>query len=208
MAWCETTGVDYVLGLPVNSRLTGMVAATLYETRVMAEMTGETTRRFDALRYAARSWSRSRRVVARVEHSALGPNPRFVVTSIATEAMDEQALYENLYCARGDMENRIKEQQLDLFADRTSTATMHANQLRLYFASFAYVLMQTLRRVGLAGTRLAKAQCGTIRDKLLKVGVRVRVSVRRIKLSFSESWPRAALFRQILYNLQAMPLRC
>ena len=142
MAWCETTGVDYVLGLPVNSRLTGMVAATLYETRVMAEMTGETTRRFDALRYAARSWSRARRVVARVEHSALGPNPRFVVTSIATEAMDEQALYENLYCARGDMENRIKEQQLDLFADRTSTATMHANQLRLYFASFAYVLMQ------------------------------------------------------------------
>ena len=208
MAWCEACGVDYVLGLPVNSRLTGMVAATLYETRVMTEMTGETTRRFDALRYAARSWSRSRRVVARVEHSALGPNPRFVVTNIATEAMDEQALYEKLYCARGDMENRIKEQQLDLFADRTSTATMHANQLRLYFASFAYVLMQTLRRVGLAGTRLAKAQCGTIRDQLLKVGVRVRVSVRRIKLSFSESWPRAALFRQILYNLQAMPLRC
>ena len=208
MAWCEASGVDYVLGLPVNRRLTGMVAATLYETRLMTELTGETTRRFDALRYAARSWSRARRVVARVEHSALGPNPRFVVTSIATEAMDEQALYEKLYCARGDMENRIKEQQLDLFADRTSTATMHANQLRLYFASFAYVLMQTLRRVGLAGTRLAKAQCGTIRDQLLKVGVRVRVSVRRVKLSFSESWPRAALFRQILYNLQAMPLRC
>ena len=109
----EASGVDYVLGLPVNRRLTGMVAATLYETRLMTELTGETTRRFDALRYAARSWSRARRVVARVEHSALGPNPRFVVTSIATEAMDEQALYEKLYCARGDMENRIKEQQLD-----------------------------------------------------------------------------------------------
>ena len=202
MAWCEAAGVSYVLGLPRNDVLVGMVAATLYETRIMAELTGETTRRYDELRHAARSWSRRRRVVARVEHSTLGPNPRFVVSNIA--ALSERALYEDLYCARGDMENRIKEQQLDLFADRTSAATMRANQLRLLLHSFAYVMMQTLRRVGLAGTRLARAQCGTIRDKLFKVGVRVRVSVRRVKLSFSEAWPRAALFRQVLGNLHGL----
>ncbi len=202
MAWCEASGLAYVLGLPKNDVLTGMVAATLYETRVMAEMTGETTRRYDELRYAAGSWSRARRVVARVEHSPKGPNPRFVVSNIA--ALSERALYEDLYCARGDMENRIKEQQLDLFADRTSAATMRANQLRLLLHSFAYVMLQTLRRVGLAGTRLAKAQCGTIRDRLLKVGVRVRISVRRVKLSFSEAWPRAALLRQVLGNLHAL----
>ena len=202
MAWCEAAGVFYVLGLPQNDVLTGMVAATLYETRIMVELTGETTRRYDALRYAARSWSRTRRVVARVEHSPKGPNPRFVVSNIA--ALSERALYEDLYCARGDMENRIKEQQLDLFADRTSAATMRANQLRLLLHSFAYVMMQTLRRVGLAGTRLAKAQCGTIRNKLFKVGVRVCISVRRIRLSFSEAWPRAALFRQILGNLHGL----
>ena len=199
MAWCEASGLAYVLGLPRNDVLTGMVAATLYETRIMAELTGETTRRYDELRYAAGSWSRRRRVVARVEHSSMDPNPRFVVSNIA--ALSERALYEDLYCARGDMENRIKEQQLDLFADRTSAATMRANQLRLLLHSFAYVMMQTLRRVGLAGTRLARAQCGTIRDKLFKVGVRVRVSVRRIRLSFSGAWPRAALFRQVLGNL-------
>ena len=202
MAWCEASGVSYVFGLPKNAVLNRKVAATLYETWVMAATTGETTRRYDELRYAAGGWSRRRRVVARVEHSPLGPNPRFVVTNIA--ALSERALYEDLYCARGDMENRIKEQQLDLFADRTSTATLRANQLRLLLHSFAYVMMQTLRRVGLAGTRLAKAQCGTIRNKLLKVGVRVCVSARRIKLSFSESWPRAALFRQVLGNLHAL----
>ena len=202
MAWCEASGLSYVLGLPKNRVLTRMVAATLYETYVMARMTGETTRRYDELRYAANTWTRPRRVVARVEHSQLGPNPRFVVTNIA--GLSERALYEDLYCARGDMENRIKEQQLDLFADRTSTATLRANQLRLLLHAFAYVMMQTLRRVGLAGTRLARAQCGTIRDRLFKVGVRVCISVRRITLSFSEAWPRAALFRQVLGNLRAL----
>ena len=140
-----------------------------------------------------------------MEHSPLGANPRFVVTNVPLAEMDEQTLYESLYCARGDMENRIKEQQLDLFADRTSAATMRANQLRLMLHSFAYVLMQTLRRVGLAGTELAKAQCGTIRDRVLKVGVRVRVSVRRVRLSFAEAWPHRALFRRILLNVRAMP---
>ena len=205
MAWCEATGARYVLGLPKNVRLTGTVAAALYETRIMAEATGETTRRYDELRYAARSWSRERRVVARVEHSPLGANPRFVATNVPLAEMDGETLYESLYCARGDMENRIKEQQLDLFADRTSAATMRANQLRLMLHSFAYVLMQTLRRVGLAGTELAKAQCGTIRDRVLKVGVRVRVSVRRVRLSFAEAWPHRALFRRILLNIRAMP---
>ena len=205
MSWCEATGSRYVLGLPKNSALERMVAATMYETWIMAEATGETTRRYDELRYAARSWSRRRRVVARVEHSRLGANPRFVVTNVPLAEMDEQALYERLYCARGDMENRIKEQQLDLFADRTSAATMHANQLRLMLHSFAYVMMQTLRRVGLAGTELAKAQCGTIRDRVLKVGVRVRVSARRVRLSFAEAWPRRALFRRILLHVRAMP---
>ena len=129
-------------------------------------------------------------------------------TSVGAGEWDCQALYEDFHCARGDMENRIKEQQLDMFADRTSTARMHANQVRLYFASFAYVLMQTLRRVGLAGTELAKAQCGTIRDKVLKVGAQVRVSVRRVCLSFAETWPRAALLGVVLANLRTMPLRC
>ena len=134
----------------------------MYEARVMHEMTGEAQRVFGEMRYRTLgSGSRERRVVAKAEHNGFGANPRFVVTSVAAGEMDCEALYEDFHCARGDMENRIKEQQLDMFADRTSTARMHANQLRLYFASFAYVLMQTLRRVGLAGTELAKAQCGT-----------------------------------------------
>ena len=117
-------------------------------------------------------------------------------------------MYEDLYCARGDMENRIKEQQLALFADRTSTHEMRSNQLRLYFSSFAYVLMQTLRRLGLEGTSMAKAQCDTIRLKLFKVGAHIRISVRRVRIAFSESYPYAALFRQIMQRLQRIPLRC
>ena len=205
MAWCEASRVRYVLGMPRNSRLVAMAAPTMYEARVMAEATGETTRRFQELHYAARSWSRERRVVARVEHSTLGPNPRFVVTNVPLAELDAEPLYESLYCARGDMENRIKEQQLDLRADRTSMATLQDNQLRLLLHSFAYVMMQTLRRVGLAGTDMAAAQCGTIRSRLLKVGARVRVSARRVLVSFSGYWPRAALFRRVLRNVQAVP---
>jgi hypothetical protein len=129
-----------------------------------------------------------------------------VVTSLSAEQTDPRTLYEDLYCARGDMENRIKEQQLDLFADRTSTQSMRANQIRLYFASFAYVLVCALRRLGLEGTELARAQCGTIRVKLLKIGAQLRLSVRRIWISFSESYPCADLFRQILHNLRSPPL--
>ena len=138
----------------------------------------------------------------------IAQNPRFVVTSLGAERMAARALYEEVYCARGDMENRIKEQQLALFADRTSAQTMRANQLRLYFASFAYALLELLRRWGLSGTRLARAQCGTIRLKLLKIGVRIRVSVRAVRLSFDEGFPEVGLFGQVLARLQSLPLRC
>ena len=141
-----------------------------------------------------------RRVVGKAEHLAKGSNPRFVVTSL--KQVPSKALYEDIYCARGEMENRIKEQQLDLFADRTSAATMRSNQLRLYFSSFAYVLLHHLRRVGLRGTELARAQCGTIRNKLLKIGALVSVSVRRIRLRMASGYPYAQLFAQVLANLR------
>ena len=147
-------------------------------------------------------------MVGKAEYLAKGANPRFVVTSLSEQEAGAKALYEQLYCARGDMENRIKEQQLALFADRTSTVTMRANQIRLYFSSFAYVLMVALRRRGLAGTELAKAQCDTIRLKLLKIGAQIRITVRKVWLALSESYPFAALFRQVYNNLQRIPLRC
>jgi hypothetical protein len=206
MAWCETHGVDFVLGLAKNTRL---LAASL-SARVQAQIdfldSGEPSRVFCEFHYQTReSWSRARRVVAKAEHLAKGENPRFVVTSLNPAQADARTLYEDLYCARGDMENRIKEQQLDLFADRTSTQTMRANPIRLYFSSFAYVLLCALRRLGLQGTELARAQCGSIPTKLLKIGAEVRISVRRIWVSFSESYPYAALFRRILDNLNRPP---
>jgi hypothetical protein len=147
-------------------------------------------------------------VVGKAEHLAKGENPRFVVTTLSPEDWDARCLYEDLYCGRGDMENRIKEQQMALFADRTSTHEMRSNQLRLYFSSFAYVLMQTLRRLGLEGTSMAKAQCDTIRLKLFKIGAHIRLSVRRIQIAFSESYPNVILFHQIMQRLQQIPLRC
>ena len=147
-------------------------------------------------------------MIGKAEHVAKGENPRFVVTSFSATTHEACALYEDVYCARGDMENRMKEQQLALFADRTSTHEMRSNQLRLYFSSFAYVLMHTLRRVGLNGTTMAKAQCHTIRLKLFKIGAQIRISVRRIWIAFSDSYPHAYLFRQIMQRLQRIPLRC
>jgi len=142
-------------------------------------------------------------VIAKAEHLDKGANPRFVVTSLSAEEVAAQELYEKVYCARGDCpENRIKEQQLDLFADRTSTGKMWSNQLRLYFSSIAYVLLQTLRRTALAGTELATAQCGTIRRKLLKIGAQVRVTVRKVWISLSGGYPRAALFAQVIAALE------
>jgi len=194
LAWCESEGVDYVLGIAKNERLKAELAPELEEVRERHERTGEPERVFKSFEYRTLdSWSRSRRVVGKAEHLERGSNPRFVVTSFSEEEWDAQALYEKLYCARGEMENRIKEQQLDLFADRTSCCVMRANQVRLYFSSFAYVLLSELRRIGLEGTEMARAQCGTIRLKLLKIGARVRVTVRRIWIAMSESWPHREL---------------
>ena len=190
MAWCEANGVDYIFGLAKNARLVAQIAAELAAAEQAAAASGVPERRFKDFRYATLdSWSRERRVVAKAEHTHGEANPRFVVTSLPVEAWTAQALYEDLYCARGEMENRIKECQLDLFADRTSAATMRANQLRLWFASMAYVLMASLRRLALPATRLAQATCGTIRLKLLKIGALVRVSVRRVKIAMASSCP-------------------
>jgi hypothetical protein len=209
MVWCEAHGVDYVLGLAKNSRLKAAIAAELLEAKAQYEATQQAARVFSGFRYQTRkSWSCERRVIGKAEHLAKGENPRFIVTSLSAERMEDRALYEELYCARGDMENRIKEQQLALFADRTSTHEMRSNQLRLYFSSFAYVLMQTLRRLGLEGTALARAQCDTIRLKLFKIGAHIRISVRRVVMAFSESYPYTELFQHILHKLQRIPLRC
>ena len=166
--------------------------------------TGAAARCYRDFSYQTRSsWSRRRRVVGKAEYLAKGPNPRFVVTSLSRQRIRDRRLYERLYCGRGEMENRIKEQQLWLFADRTSTAKLRANQLRLTFSSLAYVLVMTVRRVGLAGTGWARAQAGTIRTLLLKLGAQVRVSVRRVWFSFSSGYPSMELFRTVQANLQA-----
>jgi Transposase DDE domain group 1 len=209
LAWCEVNGVEYVVGLARNARLEAAIEAELVEAQQACELTGEPARIFRDLRYRTRkSWSRERRVVAKAEQLPGKPNPRFVVSSLCPEQIEARVLYEQIYCARGDMENRIKEQQLGMFADRTSTATMRANQLRLWIASLAYVLVHELRRVGLRGTALARAQVGTIRLRLLKIGATVQVSVRRVRIAFSSVFPLQPLFAQVLHQLQHhYPLR-
>ena len=206
MHWCETHAVGYVLGLARNKRLARALGREMAEARAECEQTGKPARRFRDFRYQTRkSWSRERRVVGKAEYLPNKENPRFVVTNLTRAEVGAKPLYEDRYCIRGEMENRIKEQQLGLFADRTSTATLRANQLRLYFSSFAYVLMHGLRRLGLQGTQHAKAQCTTIRLKLLKIGARIRMSVRKVWLSFSESYPYASDFAQILANVRRYP---
>jgi len=202
MAGCEAQGVDYVLGLARNERLLDLSLSARIQAQIGFLESGEPCRVFCEFDYQTReSWSRARGVITKAEHLAKGANPRFVVTSLSAQEADARTLYEDLYCARGEMENRIKEQPLDLFADRTSTHTLRANQVRL-FSSFAYVLLCALRRLGLQGTELGHAQCGSIRLKLLKIGAQVRLSVRRIWISFSESYPSPELFRQVLRNLR------
>lgn len=209
MSWCEAQHIDYVLGLAKNERLKALIAEAMQQAQARYEETKKAARVFKDLRYETReSWSAERRVVGKAEHLDKGANPRFVVTSIPTEQMAAQSLYEQLYCARGDMENRIKEQQLWLFADRTSAGKMRANQLRLYFSSVAYMLVQALRRLGLQGTQMAAAQCHTIRLKLLKVGAQVRVTLRKVWVSLAGGYPYVDLFYQVFRNLQAAPLRC
>ena len=213
LTWCEAHAVDYVMGLAKNTRLTALIADELTAAATQCAGTQAAARVFAELTYQTHdSWSRARRVVAKAEHLAAGEdgksNPRFVVTSLPVEAIDARTLYEELYCARGEMENRIKEQQLMLFADRTSAATMRANQLRLYCSSIAYLLLQALRRLALAGTALARAQCQTIRLTLLKVGARMRVTTRKVWLALATGCPHAALFARVHATLTALPLRC
>jgi len=208
MAWCEAHGVDYVLGLAKNSRLVAEIAEELATAEAEHERTGKAARCFKDFRYCTRdSWSRERRVVGKAEHLDKGANPRFVVTSLPSEAVAARGLYEQTYCARGEMENRIKEQQLCLFADRTSTHWLRSNQIRLWLSSLGYVLVSALRRLGLAGTPLARARCDTIRLKLLKIGAAVRVSVRRVVVSFASGFPMQALFRRIWARLSSLPAR-
>jgi hypothetical protein len=195
-----------VIGLARNERLQALVRDAETAAAMEAALGKESVRRFEELEYRTLdTWTRSRRVVAKVEYTPKGFNPRFVVTSICAESIGARELYERHYCARGEMENRIKEQQLDLFADRVSAATMSANQVRLYFASIGYVLMHALRRIGLERTELARAQCGTIRTRLLKIGAQVRVSARRVWVSLSSAFPLQTLFAEVMARLRAVP---
>jgi hypothetical protein len=207
MSWCEAEGVDYLLGLAKNERLKAEIEKEMQAAKAQYQETGRAARRFQEFIYQTReSWSGARRVVAKAEHLEKGENPRFVVTSLRTEAWPAQSLYEELYCARGDMENRIKE-QLMLFSDRTSTHYLRSNQLRLYFSSLAYVLLQMLRRLGLQGTELAQAQCSTIRLKVLKIGALLRITVRKVWVSLAGGYPYVTLFRQIYEKLCAVPVK-
>jgi hypothetical protein len=195
MAWCEAHGIDYLFGLARNDRLTAEIASEMAEAQAEAERTGRSARRFKDFTWSTLdSWSRSRRVVGKAEWTRGESNPRFVVTSLTTREAEGRHLYETIYCARGEMENRIKECQLDLFADRTSTHTMRANQLRLWFASMAYVLLSALRRIGLRHTQFADATCGSIRLKLLKIGALVTISVRRVRIAMASACPYANEF--------------
>jgi len=197
MAWCEANKVDYVFGLARNARLEARLTEALEEAQQKSVANaGEPTRVFRDFRWTTKdSWSRRRRVIGKAEWTKSEANPRFLVTSLKPEDWRAKPLYETLYCARGEMENRLKECQGDLFADRTSTATMRANQLRLWFASMAYVLVCALRRIGLANTSFAAATCGTIRLKLLKLGALVKISARRVKIAFASACPSSVEWR-------------
>ena len=208
MAWCEVNGVDYLFGLARTERLVAELGPELAAARGVAEAKGRPARRFKDFTWSTLdSWSCSRRVVAKAEwmpgRGEKGANPRFVVTSLRPDEIRARRLYERLYCARGEMENRIKECQLDLFADRTSARTMRANQLRLWFASMAYVLICALRRIGLAQTRFARATCGTIRLKLMKIAAQVRTSVRRIRFAMPKAFPYEAEFARAHQRITA-----
>jgi Transposase DDE domain group 1 len=205
MRWCEAHDVDFLFGLAKNKRLLRIVGQELQQAKGQYEQTRQPARVFKDFEYRThKSWSRTRRVVGKAEHLAKGSNPRFVVTSLSTAAFDGRTLYEQEYCARGDMENRIKEQQLWLFADRTSCETMRANQVRLYLSTVAYIVLRALREFGLRGTELAQAQCGSIRWKLLKIGAVVRVTVRRVVVALSEACPFREVFTQVWENLRRL----
>ena len=204
MVWCEANGVNFLFGLQQNVKLNRKIAPELERAEAKSRRTGNPARFFKSFMWTTvRSWSRRRRVVGKAEFTKEEPNPRYVVTSLTRAECKTRDLYVKLYCARGEMENRIKECQLDLYADRTSTATLRANQLRLWFASMAYVLLCHLRRIALHHTRFAKATCGTIRLQLLKIGAFVRISLRRIKFAMTSSCPAAAVWRRAARRLNA-----
>jgi hypothetical protein len=206
MAWCEANRVDFVFGLARNPRLVEELAIDLAWAEDDAARTGQPARRYKDFRWSTLdSWSRRRRVIGKAEWTRGEANPRFVVTSLKRGESDARTLYERLYCARGDMENRVKECQLDLFAGRASAATMRANQLRLWFASMAYVLLRAPRRIGLAHTQFAEATCGTLRLALLKIGALVTISIRRIRLAMASAHPHQAEFALAHARLAAAP---
>lgn len=203
MSWCESQGVYYLFGLAKNSCLLNRIHRSMKKAKRDWAVSGKAARRFQQFRYRTQSsWSRTRRVVAKAEYLEKGGNPRFIVSNLPSDEFSPKELYEKMYCSRGEMENRIKEQQLYLFADRTSSATMRASQLRLWFSSLAYVIMNELRAVGLQGTAMARAGCESIRLKLLKIGAQVRVSVRRVCLNLSSGYPYQELFVEVLGNLR------
>jgi hypothetical protein len=202
MVWCESNKVDYVFGLARNKRLVKIIGAPMNQARVLHQSTGKAARVFTGFSYRTqKSWACARRVVAKAEHLDKGQNPRFIVTSLDPEKWSDRDLYEKFYCARGEMENRIKE-QMCLFADRLSTSQMKSNQLRLYLSALAYTLMEALRRLGLQGTAWAQAQVDTIRLKLLKIGAIVRVSVRRLLLQLSSTYPWKDLYAHAFHALR------
>ena len=202
LAWCEQNEVDYVIGLARNARLRALAAKAMRKAAAEHKRTGQAGRAFTEFGYRTRErWSRTRRVVAKAERIQGKENPRYVVTSLAAKAWRPRALYEQLYCARGEMENRIKE-QLSLFADRVSAATMRANQLRLYLSAVAYTLIENLRRRALSGTELARAQATTIRLRLLKIGAQLKLSARRFVVTMPTSYPLQGLFEQVWMALR------
>ena len=202
MGWCESNHVDYLFGLARNKRLRKIIGAQMHQAQILHQSSGKAARVFAEFSYRTlKSWSCTRRVVAKAEYLDKGENPRFVVTSLKAEQWAAQDLYEKFYCARGEMENRIKE-QMCLFADRLSTDEMKGNQLRLYFSALAYTLMEALRRLGLKGTAWAEAQVDTIRLKLLKIGAIVRVSVRRVLLQLSSAYPWKDLYTHAFHALR------
>jgi hypothetical protein len=210
MSWCEENGIFYLFGTSKNSRLLVRIEKELERAKRMYLNSWEPQRIFkDFVYQTLDSWSRRRRVVGKAEYLAKGTNPRFVVTNIPRDEIAARELYEEVYCARGDMENRIKENQLYLFADRTSSARMRANQLRMYFSSLAYVVLNEFRNRVLERTEFTKAQCHTIRLKFLKIGAQVRVSVRRISVILASGYPYQKTFYQIMKNLKrAYPQLC
>jgi hypothetical protein len=198
LRWCDHHDVGYIVGLAKNPRINAIAAAHIKKAEVEYETTRKKQRLFTSVRYAAQSWDRDRRVIAKAEHSAQGSNPRYVVTNLKGSA---QHLYDEVYCARGEMENRIKEQQLDLFSDRTSAHQWWANQFRLLLSGLAYCLIESIRRLGLRGTELAKAQCGTIRLKLFRIGAAVLRNTRRIRFHLSSAYPHQSLFLTVARRL-------